>query len=134
MKLVRAVFVLAVFSPATAQELRDIEYRSAADNSMQRAMFHDPKSDKPVPLVVALHTWSGGYRQQHHKPIREWCMKKGWAYIHPDFRGPARRPEGPSIMRAPRRPTSSDAIPCSRTISPNRRSGFGSMAWVAASK
>ena len=93
MKLVRAVFVLAVFSPAAAQELRDIEYRSAADNSMQRAMFHDPKSEKPVPLVVALHTWSGGYRQQHHKPIREWCMKKGWAYIHPDFRGPARRPE-----------------------------------------
>ena len=93
MKLVRAVFALAVFSPAAAQELRDIEYRSAADNSMQRAMFHDPKSDKPVPLVVVLHTWSGGYRQQHHKPIREWCVKKGWAYIHPDFRGPAKRPE-----------------------------------------
>ena len=93
MQPVFAALMLAVSSSAAAVDLQDIEYLSGADNTRQRAMFYDPKPDKPVPLVVALHTWSGGYRQQHHKPIREWCMKKGWAYIHPDFRGPARRPE-----------------------------------------
>ena len=74
-------------------EFGEVSYRSEADDSMQSAMFYDPKPVEEVPLVVALHTWSGDFRQQHHKPIREWCMKKGWAYIHPDFRGPARRPE-----------------------------------------
>ncbi|MBQ98872.1 MAG: hypothetical protein CMP30_12895 [Roseibacillus sp.] len=71
----------------------EVSYRSESDNSMQSAMFYDPNPGEPVPLVVALHTWSGDFKQGHYEPIREWCMKKGWAYIHPDFRGPARRPE-----------------------------------------
>jgi len=78
---------------ALGENFGEVSYRSKADDSMQSAMFYDPKAEEPAPLVVALHTWSGDFRQDHHKPIREWCMKKGWAYIHPDFRGPARRPE-----------------------------------------
>lgn len=56
-------------------------------------MFHAPKSDTPVPLVVALHSWSADYKQRLHRPIEQWCVKQGWAYIHPNFRGPNRRPE-----------------------------------------
>ncbi|MBT3540945.1 MAG: prolyl oligopeptidase family serine peptidase [Opitutae bacterium] len=43
--------------------------------------------------MVALHTWSGNYKQKYHKAIEQWCIKHGWAYIHPDFRGPNNRPE-----------------------------------------
>jgi len=66
---------------------------SSADDSQQLAMFYAPTTGEPVPLVVALHTWSGNYEQDTHKAIEEWCVKKGWEYIHPDFRGPNRRPE-----------------------------------------
>jgi pimeloyl-ACP methyl ester carboxylesterase len=92
----KSVVVMGVFAgtlQADGVNFGEVSYRSNADDSMQSAMFYDPKPGEPVPLVVALHTWSGDFRQEHHKPIREWCMKKGWAYIHPDFRGPARRPE-----------------------------------------
>lgn len=89
--LATAAFILMA-TPAHSQ-LRDIEYLSAADDTMQRAMFFSPQTDKPVPLIVALHTWSGDYQQQHHQAIAEWCMKNGWAYIHPNFRGPNKRPE-----------------------------------------
>lgn len=56
-------------------------------------MFYNPGSEEEVPMVVALHSWSGDYTQETHKPIEEWCVAKGWAYLHPDFRGRNRRPE-----------------------------------------
>lgn len=76
-----------------APALRDIEYLSSADETKQRAMFFAPEAEQAVPLIVALHTWSGDYRQNHHQAIAEWCIANGWAYIHPNFRGPNRRPE-----------------------------------------
>jgi len=66
---------------------------SSADGLKQPAMFFAPETDEAVPLVVALHTWSGNYRQPYHKAIEQWCINKGWAYIHPNFRGANRRPE-----------------------------------------
>jgi poly(3-hydroxybutyrate) depolymerase len=44
-------------------------------------------------LLVGLHTWSGDYRQTMSIPYAEWCIEKGWVFVHPDFRGPNRRPE-----------------------------------------
>lgn len=87
------VFLLSLTCLVHAQEFREIEFLSSGDQTKQKAIFFAPKSEKPVPMVVALHTWSGGYKQQHHKQIAEWCVKKGWAYLHPDFRGPAKWPE-----------------------------------------
>ena len=46
-----------------------------------------------VPLLVALHTWSGDYKQRASIPYAQWCIEKGWAFVHPQFRGPNRRPE-----------------------------------------
>jgi len=85
-----------------ATTAKEIKYKSAADQSDQPAMFYAPASKTPVPLIVALHTWSGNYKQKHHKAIEEWCIKQGWAYIHPDFRGPNNRPEatGSSLVVA----------------------------------
>ena len=74
-------------------QIEDIEYLSSADNTKQHAFFFDPKPEKAVPLVVALHTWSSGYKQRHYGAIEKWCQEKGWAFIYPDFRGPAKRPE-----------------------------------------
>lgn len=76
-----------------AQEVKEIRYVSSADNTEQSAMFYAPESTESVPLVVALHTWSGNYKQNFHTAIEEWCVQNGWAYIHPDFRGPNKRPE-----------------------------------------
>lgn len=87
-------FLFLVFSfSAYAQELKEIRYTTSADNTEQPAMFYAPESQEAVPLVVALHTWSGDYKQGFHKAVERWCMEKGWAYIHPNFRGPNNRPE-----------------------------------------
>ena len=84
---------MALSTLADASESREIRYQSSADQSEQPAMFYAPVSKDPVPLMVALHTWSGDYKQKYHKAIEQWCIKHGWAYIHPDFRGPNNRPE-----------------------------------------
>ena len=76
-----------------AGEVIEIKYVSSADNTEQPAMFYNPKAKDAVPLVVTLHTWSGNYKQNFHKAIEQWCITNGWAYIHPDFRGPNKRPE-----------------------------------------
>lgn len=72
---------------------QEIQYRSSADGTVQPAMFYTPNSETPVPLLVALHTWSGDYRQDAHQACADWCQEKGWVYIHPNFRGPNRNPE-----------------------------------------
>jgi len=87
--LINLALPIAVFG----QSATEIKFRSAADGTLQPAMFFNPGSAEKVPMVVALHSWSGDYTQQTHKPIEEWCVAKGWAYIHPDFRGRNRRPE-----------------------------------------
>ncbi|MBT3636049.1 MAG: prolyl oligopeptidase family serine peptidase, partial [Opitutae bacterium] len=32
-------------------------------------------------------------KQSSQKPIEDFCVKNGWAYLHPDFRGPNRTPQ-----------------------------------------
>ncbi len=93
MRSVTILLAMAGFMAVNAGNAREVRYRSTADNSEQPAMFHAPASERPVPLVVALHSWSGNYRQNNHKEIEQWCARIGWAYIHPDFRGPNNRPE-----------------------------------------
>lgn len=85
-------YPITEMSPETLS-IKKINYLTSADQSYQPAMFYAPDSGVPVPLIVALHTWSGNYEQNYHMQIAQWCMKHGWAYIHPDFRGPNIRPE-----------------------------------------
>ncbi|MCA9232196.1 MAG: PmoA family protein [Planctomycetales bacterium] len=85
-----------VAQPSLDEELggvREVEYRSSIDGTSQPAMFYAPASDQQVPLLVTLHTWSGDYTQDFHRACESWCQEKGWAYIHPNFRGPNVRPE-----------------------------------------
>jgi dienelactone hydrolase len=74
-------------------EVKEVRYLSAADNTQQPALFYAPTGNRPQPLLVALHTWSGDYRQPESIPYARWCLARNWAFIHPDFRGPNLRPE-----------------------------------------
>lgn len=73
--------------------LSEITFHSSADGTSQPALFHAPSVREPVPLVVALHTWLGNYRQKAHPGVAAWCCSNGWAYMQPDFRGSNTRPE-----------------------------------------
>jgi acetyl esterase/lipase len=55
-------------------------------------MFYAPKSKKSVPLLVALHSWSGDYKQKNIH-YAAWCIEKDWVMIHPNFRGPNQNPD-----------------------------------------
>jgi predicted peptidase len=73
------------------EECQKVEIVSTIDGNLQPAVFYKATGDKPRPLVVSLHTWSGGYDQ---KDTLVWqCIGKNFNYIHPHFRGPNRTPE-----------------------------------------
>jgi dienelactone hydrolase len=66
------------------------------DGSDQPALFWAPGESPTAkkPLLVALHTWSGDYRQAGGEvKYAEWCLQNDWVFIHPHFRGPNRTPE-----------------------------------------
>ena len=87
--------VLGAYTLAHAETkgLSEVKVPSSADDSLQWTRFFAPSSPEPVPLVVILHSWSANWKQTLHRPIEDYCVKKGWAYLHPDFRGPNRRPQ-----------------------------------------
>lgn len=63
-----------------------ISIKSSVDGKEQPAYFYKTESNTPRPLVVSLHSWSGGYDQ---RDTLSWqCIAKDYHYIHPDFRGP----------------------------------------------
>jgi poly(3-hydroxybutyrate) depolymerase len=92
------VFLLIGVSVSAApkgwpKEIREIKYLSKADNTKQPALFFAPTvRGEPRPLLVGLHTWSSDYRQ-NNSPYGKWCIEHKWNFIHPNFRGPNRRPQ-----------------------------------------
>ncbi len=72
--------------PGYPVDIRQIQYRSSGDDTMQPALFWAPESRDPVPLLVALHTWSGSYQSKEPQYAR-WCQQAGWAFVYPNFRG-----------------------------------------------
>lgn len=74
-------------------QVKEIKYPSKADNTDQPAMYFAPDSKAPKPLLVALHSWSADYKQTSQTPYAEWCITNGWAFIHPNFRGPNNKPD-----------------------------------------
>tara|TARA_R110002096_G_scaffold105923_6_gene233078 strand:- start:4045 stop:5055 length:1011 start_codon:yes stop_codon:yes gene_type:complete len=77
------------------ESVERVEFVSAGDKSLQPALFWKPaeKSGK-VPLLVALHTWSYDFTQSGNEVYySDWCQQMGWAFIHPNFRGPNWTPE-----------------------------------------
>ncbi len=50
------------------------------------------KRSPAVPLLVALHTWSGGLEQRHTELERA-ALERGWIYLFPHFRGRNDQPD-----------------------------------------
>jgi poly(3-hydroxybutyrate) depolymerase len=75
-------------------EVREVRIASTFDSTAQPALFWQPPAEKGArPLLVALHTWSGDYRQTMSLPYWRWCAENDWVFIHPDFRGPDNNPQ-----------------------------------------
>lgn len=66
-------------------ECRLVQIPSSIDGKDQAAYLYKSQSENPRPLIISLHTWSGGYDQ---KDTLSWqCIERDYHYIHPDFRG-----------------------------------------------
>ncbi len=99
-----AIITLAICPSCQVQEqqsmwpkqIKEINYLSSADSTLQPALFYKPKRSKvPIPLLVGLHTWSGQYKQNLSIPYAKWSIEKDWVFIHPHFRGPNRTTQAP---------------------------------------
>ena len=67
-------------------QCKKIKISSSLDQTDQPAYFYRSGTNEPRPLIVSLHTWSGGYEQ---KDTVSWmCIQNDYNYIHPHFRGP----------------------------------------------
>jgi acetyl esterase/lipase len=81
---------------ATAMKLA-IDIPSSKDGTLQKVIYWRPATaakdlaGPEVPLIVFLHSWSGGYEQG--PPWIDRAKKLGWVLVAPDFRGPNSRPE-----------------------------------------
>ncbi len=73
---------------------KKVEIQSTYDGILQPAYYWFPEDTAdPVPLLVGLHSWSADYRQSDPGiEYLEECRKRGWAFIHPNFRGPNTNP------------------------------------------
>lgn len=85
--------------PAWPDAVKRIEYISRGDNTLQPAMFYTPGAPPSTtapsparPLLVALHTWGSGFDQADSISYADWCIKHGWVFVHPHFRGANDKP------------------------------------------
>lgn len=74
-----------------SDSFRSVDIPSSKDSTIQPAYFRKTMLDEPQPLIVSLHTWSGGYSQKD--PVTADIEARDWNYIHPHFRGFNNRPE-----------------------------------------
>lgn len=74
-------------TPALAG-LTEVRIDSSLDGKQQPSLYWAPESanEQPTPLLVFLHSWSGNYKQKNDAWQQE-AVKRGWIYLHPDFRG-----------------------------------------------
>jgi poly(3-hydroxybutyrate) depolymerase len=70
-------------------EAQEVVIQSSKDGATQHAIFWSPRQTdaaQPAPLLVALHSWQGTYKQDNG--LLAAAQQRGWVVILPDFRGP----------------------------------------------
>ncbi|MGE3780024.1 MAG: alpha/beta hydrolase family protein, partial [Pirellulaceae bacterium] len=74
--------------------LTEVRIRSSLDGSDQPSQLWVPASAQATatPLLVYLHSWSGNYRQNNAAWLDQ-AVRRGWIYLHPDFRGVNQQPQ-----------------------------------------
>lgn len=74
--------------------VKTLTYQASSDETLQPTLIYTAKATEKRPLLVGLHTWSGGYEQAGGEVVyARWCMENDWHFIHPHFRGPNWTPE-----------------------------------------
>lgn len=68
-----------------------VQIPSSRDGVLQPAMTRAANAGGARPLLVSLHTWSGGYEQKDQ--FADIAIDRDWHYIRPHFRGPNCKPE-----------------------------------------
>src|SRR5688500_15071499 len=81
---------------AWSSMVQQIMYVSSADNTRQPMMFYKPNLKEPRPLLVALHSWSEGYKQTESVIYSECAIANDWIFVHQQFRGPNVKPDASS--------------------------------------
>ena len=90
--LLVSVANLQAVLPGWPEEIQEIKYRSASDDTDQPALHYSPEAKEARPLLVGLHSWSSDYRQAN-TAYGLWVVKHSWHFIHPNFRGRNRTPQ-----------------------------------------
>jgi len=80
--------------PQELPKLTKVELVSSLDKEPQPVLYWAPEKarQESTPLFVFLHSWSGDYRQDNSKWLAQ-AVKRGWIYVHPDFRGVNQTPK-----------------------------------------
>ena len=77
-----------------------LQVPSSIDGTDQPTLYYGPQQQQQQqpqaesescrrPLLVALHTWSADYTQGKGQTVfADWCIRRGWYFLHPNFRGP----------------------------------------------
>jgi len=80
--------------PGWPGSVERVSILSSYDSTFQPALFRAPPAGSgPAPLLVVLHTWSGDYLQKESLPYLRLAEKRGWVFVHPNFRGPNNNPQ-----------------------------------------
>lgn len=84
----------AADEPRKAAELppgvRIVEVRNSIDGVLEPVWFLPNPAAEPAPLLVHLHSWSSRLGEA---AVARDCIRRGWAFVSPNFRGPNNRPE-----------------------------------------
>ncbi len=60
----------------------------ASDGASQPARWFSAPGNHQKPLLVGLHTWSSTFDSAGGDAVyADWCIRQGWNFIHPNFRG-----------------------------------------------
>lgn len=80
--------------PRALPALELVEFVSSADGTTQPLLTWAPESarSEAAPLLIYLHSWSGNYKQNNTRWHAE-AVRRGWIFLHPDFRGVNDHPE-----------------------------------------
>ncbi|MCA9063042.1 MAG: prolyl oligopeptidase family serine peptidase [Planctomycetaceae bacterium] len=74
--------------------LQRFDVVSSMDGKPQPVLYWAPEQAnvQETPLLVFLHSWSGDYRQDNSKWLKQ-AVEQGWIFLHPNFRGANNSPQ-----------------------------------------